>query len=80
MAISKDQDYSKKPNVGANDFQSSRDLSKSSDKETLSEKAGDMLERAGEKIKKAGAETIGNAVYKAGNKLEHMQDKKKSSH
>ena len=51
---------------------------KSSQKETVSEKAGDMLERAGEKIKNAGADTVGNAVYKAGNKLEHMNDKKSS--
>tara|TARA_B110001454_G_scaffold219197_1_gene251428 strand:+ start:19452 stop:19646 length:195 start_codon:yes stop_codon:yes gene_type:complete len=50
-------------------------------KESLSQKAGDMVERAGEKIKNAGAEKLGSAVYKAGNKLEHMDEKnKKSSH
>ncbi|GEM_PF-2774893 len=60
---------------------SSDDADKFSKKESVSHKAGDMLERAGEKIKNAGADTVGNAIYKAGNKLEHMDDKnKKSSH
>lgn len=48
-------------------------------KESVIHKAGDMLERVGEKIKNAGADTVGNAIYKAGNKLEHMNDKKKKS-
>lgn len=65
----KDQDFSQKPNTG-------------SSKDSISHKAGDMLERTGEKIKNAGADKIGNAVYKAGNKLEHHKDEKnkKSSH
>lgn len=81
MATSKNQpDFSKKPNVGANDFQASQDAKKSetSNKESISHTVGDKLERAGEKIKNAGAESLGNAIYKAGNKIEHMQDKKKS--
>ncbi|OYZ23692.1 MAG: hypothetical protein B7Y39_03655 [Bdellovibrio sp. 28-41-41] len=65
---SKNLDFKQKPNSG-------------SSKESMSHKAGDMLERAGEKIKNAGAEKIGNAIYKAGNKLEHRDEKnKKSSH
>lgn len=57
----------------------SEESDKFSKKESVSHKAGDMLERAGEKIKKAGAATVGDAVYKAGNKLEHMGDKNKKS-
>lgn len=44
--------------------------------ETLSHKAGDAMERIGEKLKDVGAEKLGNAVYKAGNKLEHSSEKK----
>ncbi len=51
-----------------------------STKDSVSHKAGDMLERAGEKLKDIGADKAGNAVYRAGNKLEHSQDKKKSGH
>lgn len=49
----------------------------SNNKDTLSHKAGDVLERAGEKISDAGAKKIGKKVYDAGNKLEHANDKKK---
>jgi hypothetical protein len=59
----KDQNFSKKPKM-------------ESSKESISHKAGDMLERTGEKIKNAGAEKIGKAIYKAGNKLEHRDEKK----
>jgi hypothetical protein len=45
-------------------------------KESTSHKLGDKIERLGEKIKDAGATKIGQAVYDAGNKLEHSQDKK----
>lgn len=81
MPISKEQkDFTQKPTVKPNDFPGKRsdDSAKLPKKESISHKAGDMLERAGEKIKNAGAESIGNAVYKAGNKLEHMNDKKSS--
>jgi hypothetical protein len=37
---------------------------------------GDSLERAGEKVEKNGWEMIGQAIYKLGNSLEHLQDKK----
>jgi len=36
---------------------------------------GDSIERAGEKVEKGGWETIGQAIYKLGNKLEHLNDK-----
>ena len=51
-----------------------------SSKDSLSHKAGDMLEKGGQKLKDAGADKLGNAIYKAGNKLEHSQDKKKTNH
>jgi hypothetical protein len=47
-------------------------------KESISHKVGDSIERTGRKISNAGAEKIGSAVYKAGNKIEHMNDKKTS--
>lgn len=37
---------------------------------------GDSLERAGEKVEKNGWETIGQAIYKLGNRLEHLREKK----
>ncbi len=40
---------------------------------------GDSIERAGEKVEKKGWETIGQAIYKLGNSLEHLSDKKFSS-
>lgn len=79
MANSKNsKEFSKKSVTGIDDLQA-RQPAKSK-KESFSHKAGEVLERAGEKIKNAGAATIGNAVYKAGNKLEHSQDHKKSTH
>lgn len=54
-------------------------IAKNSQKGSFTKKAGDMLERTGEKIKNAGATKLGNAVYRAGNKLEHSSDRKKSS-
>lgn len=44
--------------------------------ETLVQKAGDAIERVGEKLKDLGAEKLGNAVYQAGNKLEHSEERK----
>ncbi|MBL7544558.1 MAG: hypothetical protein JNL11_12140 [Bdellovibrionaceae bacterium] len=77
MAATKNtSDVSKSPRQSGRGDNSSR----VSEKESLSHKAGDKLERAGEKLRKAGAESLGEAVYKAGNKLEHWQDRKKSSH
>lgn len=45
-------------------------------KESFSEKLGDKIERTGEKLERAGAERLGKVVYDAGNKIEHMNDKK----
>lgn len=36
---------------------------------------GDSLERVGEKIEKGGWETVGQAIYKLGNTLEHLKEK-----
>ncbi|MBS1961915.1 MAG: hypothetical protein JST04_06850 [Bdellovibrionales bacterium] len=36
---------------------------------------GDSLERVGEKIEKNGWETVGQAIYKLGNTLEHLKQK-----
>lgn len=44
-------------------------------KEDLAHKAGDALERVGQKISNAGATKAGNAIYNAGDKLEHSQDR-----
>ena len=45
--------------------------------ETLIQKAGDVIERVGEKLKDLGAEKLGNVVYQAGNKLEHLEESSK---
>lgn len=47
-----------------------------SNKESFSHKVGDKIERAGEKLERAGAEKIGRVVSNAGDKIEHMKDKK----
>ena len=44
-------------------------------KKSLKHKTGDVIERMGEKLKDMGAVKAGNAVYKAGNKLEHSYEK-----
>ncbi len=46
--------------------------------DSLSHKAGDAIDRVGEKLKDMGAEKLGQAVYKAGNKLEHSSEDKKN--
>lgn len=43
---------------------------------SISHKVGDTLERLGEKVIKAGAPKLGKVIYNAGDKLEHMNDKK----
>ena len=35
---------------------------------------GDLLERAGEKVESKGFESIGEAIYKLGNRLEHFKE------
>jgi hypothetical protein len=49
---------------------------KNNDKESFTHKTGDKVERMGQKVKNAGAEKLGNAIYNAGDKLEHSRDKK----
>ena len=46
-------------------------------KQTTSHKVGDKVERFGEKVSNAGAPKTGKVIYDAGNKMEHMGDKKK---
>ena len=50
-----------------------------SNRESFSRRVGDSIERLGKKISNAGAEKLGKAVYKTGDKIEHMSDKKKGS-
>lgn len=47
---------------------------KSADKDSLTHKTGDKIERAGEKISKAGLPKTGKAIYNIGNKLEHSKE------
>jgi hypothetical protein len=44
--------------------------------EGLSHIAGDLIERLGEFVQRAGATEWGQKIYRYGNKLEHMNDKK----
>lgn len=39
---------------------------------------GDLLERAGEKVEKTGFQKIGEAIYKLGNRIEHLKSKSPS--
>jgi hypothetical protein len=48
-------------------------------KESITKKTGDKLERTGEKLTNAGHTKIGPAVHDAGDKLEHMGEKKRSN-
>lgn len=45
-------------------------------KENLSRKVGDNIEKVGQKISNTGATRLGDAVSKAGDKVEHMHDEK----
>lgn len=38
--------------------------------------AGDMIERLGEFVQRAGATEWGQKIYRYGNRLEHLNDKK----
>lgn len=49
---------------------------KTNQKESISHKVGDSIERLGEKVIKAGAPKLGKAIYNAGDKIEHMNDDK----
>lgn len=44
--------------------------------EGFSHIAGDLIERLGEFVQRAGATEWGQKIYRYGNKLEHMNDKK----
>jgi hypothetical protein len=45
-------------------------------KESFSRKVGDKVERFGEKVSNSGAQKVGKVIYDAGNKIEHMNEKK----
>jgi hypothetical protein len=59
-------------NKSGNQNMSSGGGNKTQEKENLTHKAGDALERLGEKVTNAGAEKLGKVIYDAGNKIEHM--------
>ena len=46
------------------------------EKKDFFHRAGDKIERLGEKMIKSGATKAGKFVYDAGDKIEHMRDKK----
>ena len=62
------------PMMKATKNQNVSGLKPTGQKETLTHKAGEMIEKAGKKIRDAGAEKVGKAIYNAGNKIEHSQD------
>ncbi len=45
-------------------------------KESMSHRLGDSIERVGQKISDKGAPRVGEAVRKVGDKVEHLRDKK----
>lgn len=49
---------------------------KKEDKDTLSHKVGDKIERLGEKVEEKGYKKAGDAIGKFGDKVEHLQDEK----
>ena len=66
-------------NTGSRPQQTGFSPSKPEDKvqkDSLGHKIGDAIEHLGEKITNAGAPKVGKVVYDAGNKIEHMGDKK----
>lgn len=46
------------------------------EKESLTKKAGDQIERLGDKVSRAGAEKVGRAIHNLGDKIEHSRDGK----
>lgn len=48
-------------------------------RESFTHRLGDSIERLGKKISNAGAQRLGKAVYNTGDKIEHMNDKRKGS-
>ncbi|BEV68158.1 hypothetical protein AB1A81_07995 [Bdellovibrio bacteriovorus] len=51
--------------------------SKQGEKESLSHKVGDKIEKVGQKISEKAPKT-GKAIHDLGDKIEHMNDNKKS--
>jgi hypothetical protein len=45
-------------------------------KDSMSHRVGDSIERAGQKISDKGAPRVGEAVRKVGDKVEHLSDEK----
>jgi hypothetical protein len=45
-------------------------------KENLSRKVGDSIEKVGQKVSDMGATRLGDAISKGGDKVEHMSDEK----
>jgi hypothetical protein len=48
-----------------------KDMTRKSD---FTRKLGDAIEKIGERLTKLGAAKLGNAVYNAGDRLEHKND------
>lgn len=48
-----------------------------SNKESLTHKLGDKIERVGEKVSDMGGKKIGKKIYNIGNKIEHRDERKK---
>lgn len=54
------------------------DTNQKTNRESLSHKVGDKIERVGEKISEKGAGKLGSTISRAGDKIEHMNDRKNS--
>lgn len=52
-------------------------MKNTTDKESLTHKLGDKIERVGEKVSDMGGKKIGKKIYNVGNKIEHKNDRKK---
>lgn len=48
-----------------------------SNNSSITHKVGNAIEGVGKKLKDMGAEKLGQAVHKAGDKIEHSRDNKK---
>lgn len=57
---------------------SSMDQRKTENRESLRDKAGDLIEKAGHKISEAGAPNLGQKIHDLGDKIE--KDHKNPSH
>lgn len=52
-------------------------MKNTTDKESLTHKLGDKIERVGEKVTNMGGKKIGKKIYNIGNKIEHRDERKK---